>query len=204
MKRLFTAMLPVLFLCVAPATMAETKEMRAENKHEIRIGVGEGVLDRLFIASHDMYESKNIYTAPNIFLEYQYRINHWCGVGVQLNGAWWGADLRKRFWNVTQDDWQHIVQGGLAVMPTVRFTYLHKEWVNLYSGLSLGYYWGMNTFDEKTRHSHGAVGNVCALGVSVGRNHFFGTGEIGFMCGGTYDVLQIGSRLLSLSIGYRL
>ena len=74
-------------LCLSVEAMAETKEMRAASRHEVRIGVGESVVDGALIASHDVYVMKNTYVAPNLFAEYQYRVNDWCGVGVQVNGA---------------------------------------------------------------------------------------------------------------------
>lgn len=189
-------------LCLSVDTMSEPKEMRATSRHEVRIGVGESVVDGALIASHDVYVMKNTYVAPNLFAEYQYRVNDWCGVGVQVNGAWRGSYLCRR--GDKTMSWMHITIGTLAIMPTVRFTYLHREWVNLYSALSFGYYIGFGNCNRDRSVGCGAAGSVCLLGISVGRNHFFASGEIGALCGvADNGVEQLGSRLLSISLGYR-
>lgn len=191
-------------LCLSVNAMSETKEMRAASRHEVRIGVGESVVDGAFIASHDVYVMKNTYVAPNLFAEYQYRANDWCGVGLQVNGAWRGSDVCRRSYADTTTPWSHIAIGTVAIMPTVRFTYLHREWVNLYSAVSFGYYIGIEKRAQNKSVSSGAAGSVCLLGISVGRNHFFGAGEIGALCGVAGNgVEQLGSRLLSISLGYR-
>ncbi len=201
--KLRVAVLGIGMLCLSVGAMAETKEMRAASRHEVRVGIGESIVDVAFIASHDVYEGYNTYTAPNLFAEYQYRVNDWCGVGVQVDGAWRGSYLRRRS-NGDAMPWMQITIGTLAIMPTVRFTYLHREWVNLYSALSFGYYIGFENFNHDRSVGCGAAGSVCLLGISVGRNHFFASGEIGALCGvADNGVEQLGSRLLSISLGYR-
>lgn len=83
-------------LCMAMPAMAESKEARAERPHEVRIGVGDAFADREFNGHSGYYygESKPVYRnefyTPNLFAEYQYRINHWLGIGVQVNTMWMG------------------------------------------------------------------------------------------------------------------
>lgn len=191
-------------LCMAVPAMAETKEARAERPHEVRIGVGDAFADKEFNGQPGYYygEPKPVYRnefyLPNLFVEYQYRINHWLGIGVQVNTMWMG-------WQKQNDNqWNTRRKGHFEVMPTVRFTYFHHEWVNLYSSVSLGYYGGIEQDGESVNYAGGIAFDFCALGVSVGRNHFFGAFEAGMLNGGSFSgPNQILSKVMSFSLGYR-
>lgn len=191
-------------LCVAMPAMAESKEARAERPHEVRIGIGDSFADRDFNGpSHNYYNGprpvyRNEFYTPNLFAEYQYRINHWLGIGVQVNTMWMG--WQKQSGNQLSTS----KTGHFEIMPTVRFTYFHHEWVNLYSSVALGYYGGIEQEGESVNYGGGIAFDFCALGVSVGRNRFFGTFEAGMLNAGSFSgPNQILSKVMSFSLGYR-
>ncbi len=191
-------------LCVAVPAMAESKDDRATCPHEVRIGVGDAFADKEFYGHSGYYygEAKSVYRnefyLPNLFAEYQYRINHWLGIGVQVNTMWMGWQKQNG------SQWDTKKYGHFEVMPTVRFTYFHHEWVNLYSSVALGYYGGIEQTGSRCDYASGIAFDFCALGVSVGRNHFFGTFEAGMLNGGSFSGnSQILSKIMSFSLGYR-
>lgn len=190
-------------LWMAMPAMAESKDDRALCPHEVRIGIGDAFADREFYGLDYYYgESAPVYRnkfyLPNLFAEYQYRINHWLGIGVQVNTMWMGWKRQNG------NQWDVQKYGHIEVMPTVRFTYFHHEWINLYSSVSLGYYGGIEQNGNQYDYAGGIAFDFCALGVSVGRNHFFGTFEAGMLNSGSFSGnSQILSRIMSFSLGYR-
>ncbi len=191
-------------LCMAMPALAESQEARAERPHEVRIGIGDSFADSEFNGpSYYNYGGsapsyRNEFYTPNLFAEYQYRINHWLGIGVQVNTMWMGWQKQSG------NQWNTSKTGHFEIMPTVRFTYFHHEWVNLYSSVALGYYGGIEQEGESVNYAGGIAFDFCALGVSVGRNRFFGTFEAGMLNGGSFSgPNQILSKVMSFSLGYR-
>ena len=92
MKRIIFT-LTILIACVAwNTTLAETKETRAENPHELRIGVGDCSIyyAQRYSPHPGGYVDAREFDVllPNIFVEYQYRVNNWFSAGVQVNTIW--------------------------------------------------------------------------------------------------------------------
>lgn len=168
-------------------------------RHEVRVGAG-GVLSEVFIGAFAYDERRNSFRVPNLYVDYMYHFNHWLSAGLQVNTTWNGGEERRR--DIENAEWQPYLYGVVSFMPTVRFTYFHtdKNHVALYSALHAGYSIGI---DQNRYEGSGFTGGVTALGVSFGGEHLFGAFEIGALFG-TEPYEQIGSRLLSLAIGYRL
>ena len=203
-KHVLTMAMMAGALCMAMPALAESKEARAERPHEVRIGIGDSFADSEFNGpSYYNYGGsapsyRNEFYTPNLFAEYQYRINHWLGIGVQVNTMWMGWQKQSG------NQWNTSKTGHFEIMPTVRFTYFHHEWVNLYSSVALGYYGGIEQEGESVNYAGGIAFDFCALGVSVGRNRFFGTFEAGMLNGGSFSgTNQILSKVMSFSLGYR-
>ena len=78
MKRIIIIMTLLMACTIWNSAQAETKETRAENPHELRLGVGD-----CSIYYAQRYSPKASYVdarvfdliLPNIFVEYQYRVN---------------------------------------------------------------------------------------------------------------------------------
>ena len=202
MKR-FIFTLTVLIACVAwNTTLAETKETRAVNPHELRIGVGDCSIyyAQRYSPKPDHVGSRKFdVILPNIFIDYQYRVNSWFAAGVQVNTIWdKGTDYS---YNRGANDFQLIdfTEGWLHVIPSATFTYFHREWVNLYSGIGVGYAMQIETKNTTRNIWHTFAAQATLLGISVGKNHWFGSFEAGALFTGR----SFPDRCFTFSVGYR-
>ena len=200
MKRIIFT-LTILIACVAwNTTLAETKETRAENPHELRIGVGD-----CSIYYAQRYSPKASYVdarvfdliLPNIFVEYQYRVNSWLSAGLQVNAI---GDVYS---DITVGSWELAIatysEGWVHVIPTTTFTYFHRNWVNLYSGIGVGYAMQLETKGKTRNIWHTFAAQATLLGISVGKNHWFGSFEAGALFTGR----SFPDRCFNFSVGYR-
>jgi hypothetical protein len=92
-----------------------------------------------------------------------------------------------------------FTEGWLHVIPSVTFTYFSREWVNLYSGIGVGY--AMQIESENTTRNvwHTFAAQATLLGISVGKNHWFGSFEAGALFTGR----SFPDRCFNFSVGYR-
>ena len=213
MKRIIFT-LTVLIACVAwNTTLAETKETRAVNPHELRIGVGDC---SIYYAQRyttpvpppvpqdpdveKVKKSRHLsLILPNIFIDYQYRVNSWFAAGVQLNTIWdKGTDPH---YNPGAKDVLLVdfTEGWLHVIPSATFTYFSREWVNLYSGIGVGYAMQIETKNRTRNMWHTFAAQATLLGISVGKNHWFGSFEAGALFTGR----SFPDRCFNFSVGYR-
>lgn len=217
MKKLLTLLalvFPVLLL------QAETREERSEKPHEVRLLVGDFLFESLiwYDDAHLDYtnvggpastftEKQHTYWLPHMGVEYLYRLYDWCSLGAQV-------DFQYTGWKkMTYDSQNQLIsqtpQGfyNLSLMPTIRFTYLHHPYVNLYSSVSFGMdINGGSEIDIRGKHTAvGAALDVAVIGISVDKGHWFGTIEGGGLSAlknkGTMFMLM--SRLLTVGVGYR-
>ena len=202
MKRIIF-ILTILIACVAwNTTLAETKETRAENPHELRIGVGDCSIyyAQRYSPKPDHVDSRKFdVILPNIFIDYQYRVNSWFAAGVQVNTIWdKGTDYS---YNRGANDFQLIdfTEGWLHVIPSATFTYFHREWVNLYSGIGVGYAMQIESKSRTRNVWHTFAAQATLLGISVGKNHWFGNFEAGALFTGR----SFPDRCFTFSVGYR-
>ena len=210
MKRIIFT-LTILIACVAwNTTLAETKETRAENPHELRLGVGDcsiyyaqrystPVPPPVVPGAEEIGDSRHFdLILPNIFIDYQYRVNSWLAAGVQVNTIWdKGTDYSC---NRGANDFQLIdfTEGWIHVIPSATFTYFSKEWVNLYSGIGVGYAMQIES-KSRTNVWHTFAAQATLLGISVGKNHWFGSFEAGALFTGR----SFPDRCFTFSVGYR-
>lgn len=228
MKHLHTYWLLVLIM-MPLAAMAETEENIAANPHEVRVGIGESFLghmhkmveDELCVPEpalpiegtpveeiHKILCSKygrnynRVAWAPHVFGEYLYRVNRWFGVGVQTD-FYISSHRRKElngYGDLLSDS--YLSEVCWAIVPVARFTYLRRENVSLYSHIGLGYSGNFYMTDHKLRDSeHLPAFCATVLGISFGREHWFGSLELGsFNTAANFMFME---RMLSLSVGYR-
>lgn len=213
MKRLIFT-LTILIAGVAwNSAQAESKETRAENPHELRLGVGDC---SIYYAQRfttpmpppvpqdpdveEIKKSRHLsLMLPNIFIDYQYRVNSWFAAGVLLNTIWdKGTDP---YYNHTANDVQlmDFTEGWIHVIPTATFTYFHREWVNLYSGIGVGYAMQIESKSRTRNVWHTFAAQATLLGISVGKNHWFGNFEAGALFTGR----SFPDRCFTFSVGYR-
>ena len=211
MKRIIFT-LTILIACVAWNTiLAETKETRAENPHELRIGLGDcsiyyaqrystPVPPPVVPGAEEIGDSRHFdLILPNIFIDYQYRVNSWLAAGVQLNTIWdKGTDPH---YNSGAKDVLLVdfTEGWLHVIPSATFTYFSREWVNLYSGIGVGYAMQIESKNTTRNVWHTFAAQATLLGISVGKNHWFGSFEAGALFTGR----SFPDRCFNFSVGYR-
>ena len=202
MKRIIIIMTLLIACATWNSAQAETKETRAENPHELRLGVGD-----CSIYYAQRYSPKASYVdarefdvlLPNIFIDYQYRVNSWLAAGVQVNTIWdKGSDyIFDDF--VTDVRILDFTEGWVHVIPSATFTYFHRDWVNLYSGIGVGYAMQLETKDQTRNIWHTFAAQATLLGISVGKNHWFGSFEAGALFTGR----SFPDRCFNFSVGYR-
>lgn len=196
------SILLLLLLLFPSAAHALTKEQRIVLPHEIRLGWGD-MLFETAMWNQTSTANNHRYTG-HIFTEYQYHIKDWLSVGAQI-------DYEQVLWNTptaTPDNSEQQYFFNLSLLPTVRFTYFFHEYVNLYSALSVGLNINSGTqTDYKGRQTaYAPAFALTLLGVSVGKDHWFGAIEIGALnaLNDKQEIYMLGSRLFTISVGYRL
>ena len=167
MKRIIIIM---TLLIAWNSAQAETKENRAENPHELRIGVGDcsiyyaqrystSVPPPVVPGAEEIGDSRHFdLILPNIFIDYQYRVNSWFAAGVQVNTIWdKGTDY------------------------------------------SYNYAMQLETKGDTRNVWHTFAAQATLLGISVGKNHWFGTFEAGALFTGR----SMPDRCFNFAVGYR-
>ena len=209
MKKLIS--LTIILLCTLTA-YSETAETRKENPHQIRIGIA----DDLFLRGLESPTNNNLSLPPtqegyritgfdehnyrstgHLYVEYLYRINHWLAVGANF-------DTRTSLWQRTdysicplesRVNTQNHNAVGLTLMPTVRFTYYDTPYVSFYASVGIGAQ--MQMFDNTIDAIYPML-DLCYLGISLGKNHWFCDLELGVA-----PVPYFLDRLFRFSVGYR-
>ena len=133
-------------------TITRTLPKRID-KHEFRVGVGSYSLATVLFMDgigccddmgyrdfrHDMIKAESYLTKArfvgNYSLSYAYHSRRWLQVGATLT---FGATIQARRDNLTNEKISNESQYAGSAMATVRFVYLYRESVQLYSGLSVG------------------------------------------------------------------
>lgn len=197
MKHFLCVMISVF--CFVLCAQGEIKDTRLQNKSEIRIGIGDALADYY-------PEVLNKWSTGHLFVEYQYRINTWLGVGGMYDVV---ANQYKEYYVSPEepyDSYRYLTAQSHYIMPTVRFTYLNREWINLYSGVGVGLW--IYTNNQPQLYCGFAV-NATLLGLSIGKKHWFGAVELGNMFSFTkgdsdrWTAWRAFERFLTVSFGYR-
>lgn len=124
----------------------------------------------------------NIY--GNYSLHYYYQVKLWCQVGFKA-----GVECAKA--TIFADEARTFISSidrytQITIMPSVRFTYLNRPWVRLYSGLDVGFacfltnitdYYEIETGEKYTIGYPQVAFNVAVFGVNVGKK-FYGLFEL--------------------------
>ncbi len=151
-------------------------------KHDIRAGVGivslpillasGGVYDEYYpdfrrdMANADTYHTPE-YFWGNYSLSYTYHDRKWLQYGGHVV---FGAMTQSRRDAYTNNEVENMDNYLLSVMPMVRFNWLYREKVQMYSSVSLG---AVTDFEDLY-----VWGDVTLVGCSFGRK-FFGFAELG-------------------------
>lgn len=212
----------ILLLCLPlfSATMrGEMVEEIIDRPHEVRLLIGDmqwetliwhndahGVYTGAGDPTTTFYEKTKYAWSPHLGLEYQYRINYWLGVGLQ-------ADFQTTTWHLmgynnmdklVSDERQYFY--NLCFLPTVRFTYFHHPYVNLYSSIGAGLV--INGGSEKDLHgnntAYGGALDIAVLGLRAGKDNWYGSIELGGLSAlkNKQTFYMLCSRIFTVGVSY--
>ena len=202
--------LTLIVLCMLAAVTLQAKKHPPfpwdSLHHEVRVGWG----DLMF--EHAMrYEFTHIgkmnaqidYITGHFFAEYQYYFRHWLSFGTQLDfeAILWDKTTYDRYRNQVGPT-QRERNYNLVLMPELRFTYFRSPYVRMHSGLGIGVNFA---FDNMGGFAAAGAFNLDLFTLQVGKDHWYGAIELGMLNAMNRDRLfYVGSRLISVSVGYTL
>jgi hypothetical protein len=174
----------VLIMCVS-VVYAQEKEKSELPKNEIAVSIGDNMFYTQIIGESD--NGLGSYS-----LSYHNRVTDWFWYGAYFNvfptkGRYY---YYYDYYGSTYQNNDSYTKMQVSLAPSVRFSYLNKPNITLYSGLSLG--WGIVLEDNSNDNSLGLFFQATMFGFSFGKKFFIG-GEIGIGYKGLY----------SLNAGYR-
>lgn len=216
-KRIF---LGITLLCAGCLSVfSEDRFAYLNMRNEVRIGWGDQLFESLVwhnptsitttMPASATYQYKERYRHhQHIWAEYQYRFYHWFSLGGMLDISEVGWDLVTRNGQgaeLARNSNNYFY--NLVIMPTIRFTYFHHEYVNIYSGLGIGVdiNGGTELDGNGRKTAAGAAVNFTLVGVSANYKRWF----CAFDFGGMYAlknanaIYMLKSRMLNFSIGAR-
>ena len=216
-KRIFCIL--IVFFGLAMHAFGEENWAYIQQRNELRVGWGDQLFESLMwhnpttIATtmptswHKTYH-ENYRHNQHVWLEYQWRFKEWLSVGAMMDVSHVGWDEVTRNGAGQEID---RVNGcyfyNLVFMPTVRFTYFHHPYVNIYSGLGFGMDINggteLNAAGKNT--DVGMAINVTAIGVSANYERWFMAVDLGGMTAlkNKNVVYMALSRMINVSIGAR-
>ena len=211
MRKLFT----LLLLCVAVPVFGTQPP---PGRHSFRFGWGDMLFETLVFhattpgtypspeslpADFSRNEKYAFCYTGHFYAEYLYRLTKVVSVGIQADaeGIFWTEGNFDRYHKLTKAE-VPVRNWDVVLMPTVRFTYLDRPMVRLYSGLGAG---ALFAFDNQKQFKAGIALNLNWIGVEVGKGHWGGNAELGMLNSMTdlFHIFQAGSRLLSFGAYYR-
>ena len=118
---------------------------------------------------------------PTFSFNYHYRAAKWLWVGGLTTVAGLHNTWHDRF---TDEVTGHGSEVHIALMPDLRFSYLNRKHVTLYSGFGLGlnmlFMKDPHLYGENTQSYFGLAYQLTAFGVKAGAKHWFGNLELGY------------------------
>lgn len=199
---------------------AESREHRDSTRHEVRIGWGDQMFEKLvwqkppyIISNMDESYSRtyreNWRYSQHWFAEYSWRVNRWFGLGAMIDasGCVWDNVTRNGLGNETFRSKGHNFW-NLTLMPTFRFTWFNSRYVSLYSslGAGLGINGGSET-DAKGSHTLcGLAFDLAPIGMTVDYDNWCVFAEVGGLSSirnVRTTIFMLNSRILSVGVGYR-
>ena len=216
-KRLFYILIAICGLTMS--TQAETIDERAFTPNELRIGWGDQLFESLMWnnpativttmpTSWKRTYHENYRYHQHIWLEYQWRFNHWFSLGgmVDMSEVGWD-DVTRNGAGTILTTTPNCYFYNLVIMPTIRFTYLHHKHVNLYSGIGFGLdiNGGTERNEAKRLTDFGGALNITAIGLSANYDRWFMTVDVGGLTAlkSKNTIFMALSRMINVSIGVR-
>ena len=208
-----------LMLLLPLLAVAESTLDRDNFKHEVRFGWGDQLFETLMwrepsSIAHTMPAAwtkiyhENYHYDQHLWAEYQYRFNKWLSFGGMLDMSevhWDDVTRNGKGEEVSRDPGHYFY--NVILMPTVRFTYFHHDYVNIYSGLGfgMGINGGTETNAKGQKDVVGAAIDLTLVGLSVNYKQWFTTFEFGglYSLQNSNVIFLAGSRMFTVGMGAR-
>lgn len=193
----------ILFTFLLFAAAASAIRAQDMPRHEWRAGWGGMGYEKAVF--YNTAERFNYHHVGHFFAEYQYGILPWLGAGLKV-------DFSNVNWDSRYDSDKHYYN-NLCFIPEARFTYMRKGLFNLYSGIGAGLLINGGTetdyLNRKTVCAPVFDLTFFACSVQWGKgsaSHWFTTLELGSLISlnNKREIFLLGSKGISISIGYRL
>lgn len=209
----------LILLPLLSAMPALASDKQDSYRHEVRIGWGDQIFEKMMwhntgyivntLPQSEMisYDENYRYT-QHIFVEYSYSFYSWLSAGLLFDASSfiWDDVTRNGAGAVVLRDANRSCT-NLAFVPTVRFTYFRRPYVNMYSAIGMGL--AVNTGTTKNIRGkntlYGIAGNITLLGVSGNYRQWFASAELNAYVAAKdkSHMFLMGSRMFTLSIGMR-
>lgn len=209
-----------ILLCgLGMSAAAENTWDHINNRNELRIGWGDQLFESLvwhnpkgyFVTMPDTYERKyheDYRYHQHLWAEYQWRFESWYSLGamIDMSEVGWDDVVRDGTGREIRRSMGHYFY-NMVLMPTMRFTYFHREYCNLYSGFGIGI--GINGGTETDAWGRytdiGAAVNLTILGFSANYDRWFCCVDIGGLTSlKNKDTIFLAmSRIFNVGIGVR-
>ncbi|MEG2071478.1 MAG: hypothetical protein RR034_08915, partial [Bacteroidales bacterium] len=122
----------------------------------------------------DIYHGA-VFSTGAISFNYMYRIKKWLWIGGSATYCGFFSKVHNL---VTDEVVGKNNVNTFSFYPSVRFSYLNRKYVTLYSGVSLGYTFIFGNRLESRYSQSYFTGQITAIGVSVGKT-WYGFTELG-------------------------
>ena len=146
------------------------------NYHRNRTGTEPNYYPEVWLQNRPFFG--NVNTTCPITLGYRFRVLKWLWIGGDVSYCGFFGSFRDRYTDQKVGEYRdHFI----SIMPAVRFSYLNRKYVTLYSGIAGGIAleYGKTYPDNKFHNNHLAL--QCTLfGVSAGSQSWFGFAELGW------------------------
>lgn len=187
MKKAIVMLLCAVALCAGLYAQEQPSDWRQTMKrNEFSLSIGDPAFANLtrsvdFSSSRegswlDVPTTTNVYTSFPITLSYRYRLLKWLWLGCDISYCGFYGTSRNIY---TEEPVYKYRENTVCIMPAIRFSYLNREHVTLYSGFASGLKFG---FSEAYNEKHSYVRlpfQLTLFGVSAGSQSWFGFAEIG-------------------------
>jgi len=219
MKKTFTTVIVLLLTAAAlPTAFCQNDNNVQNRRHSVRIGWGDMLFETMAFGPSltgtwvtpeslpENYMHDEIYDmgyTGHIFAEYQYQLTKVVSLGAQadIEGIFWKEGIFDRYHHLIGPA-TNVRNWDLDLLLTARFTYFHRDWVRLYSGLGVG---ALFAFDNLGNFDVAPAFNINWIGVEVGKGPWGGTFELGGLnaIANKLEIYQVFSRIFSVSFYYK-
>jgi len=185
----------IILMSVAVCGMACAQELAPDwrktfKRHEFSLGIGDPVMANLSrttsFRENNSYSGASswliipahteVYTTMPFTLGYRFRLLKWLWLGGDISYCGFRGTSRDLY---TGDVVTTYREKMLCIMPAIRFSYLNREHVMLYSGFAQGLKFDRTKVYDASTFDVRLPFQVTLIGVSAGSQSWFGFAELG-------------------------